>query len=375
MSWALLLVLFAAVLCLPMVPAILEWAKPSDAEPLHIDRHDALDPSYLADAFVGKLAESIAERRRTVGPYQLALAPATAMPWPLTARETRKGVTRRAWHSKGPLVTPPGLRMLATAAAGGSLTTASGGTYHSLWSGELLTLAPGVRITRWAHGRQVTILDRCDLAGRITAEESIMVTGDCSFTLLHAPSVQFGTPRSGETPQKPPIDPALPLALQPSTSASRAMVLEPLTVSAGSRLYTDVVCHDHMRVGDACEAHGSIKAHGTLMLGTHCRVHGNLVAGKELTLGKGCTVTGSILAEGTIVLGPGCTVGAPGSPATVAAPRIEVGQGTIVFGTVWAGAEGVVYIEAADAADAADIDLDGSRPATLSQIEPGVEAA
>jgi hypothetical protein len=62
-------------------------------------------------------------------------------------------------------------------------------------------------------------------------------------------------------------------------------------------------------------------------------------------LGAGCCVHGSVVAEGKIVLGPGCTIGSPSCPATVAAPEIEVADGVVVHGTVWAGVAGTALLK------------------------------
>ena len=47
-----------------------------------------------------------------------------------------------------------------------------------------------------------------------------------------------------------------------------------------------------------------------------------------------------MVSETAVLLGAGCTVGAPGCPATVAAPRIEVAPGVVVHGTLWASESG-----------------------------------
>ncbi len=372
MSWALLFVLLAAIVFLPMVPALLEWARPTDAEPLHINRHDALDPPYLATSFAAKLAKAILNQRQRLGPYDLALAAPFPSPWPLNAREQRKGGSGRAWHGSGDLVAPNGMRFLAPVAAKGKLQTAVGATYHSLWAGALLTLASGSKVLRWAHGHTVLVEDHCQLTGRITASQRLIVAGECKFTLLHAPVVQFGK-LGAAIPVAPMLGRlGLPEEAQPDASGTRALCSEALTVDAYRSWSVDLVCRHDLSLGDGCRAGGSIKAHGHLSLGDGCQVVGNLVAGKTLVLGAGCWVNGSIIAEGTVVLGPGCIVGSPQSPATVAAPHIEVADGVVVHGTVWAGVAGVVLPTANALARGDRVDVMQMTPA---QPLPGVQAA
>ncbi len=372
MSWVLLFALLAAVVCLPMVPALLEWARPTDAEPLHIDRHDALDPPYLATSFAAKLAKAILNQRTRLGHYDLALAAPYPSPWPLNAREQRKGGSGRAWHGSGDLVAPNGMRFLAPVATKGKLQTAVDATYHSLWAGGLLTLARGSKVLRWAHGHTVLVEDHCQLTGRITASQRLIVAGECEFTLLHAPAVQFGKLCGTVTGTTVRGWLGLPKEAQPDASGTRALCSEALTVDAYRSWSVDLVCRHDLSLGDGCRAGGSIKAHGHLGLGDGCQVAGNLVAGKTLVLGAGCCVNGSIVAEETVVLGPGCIVGSPQSPATVAAPHIEVADGVVVHGTVWAGVAGV----ALPTADALARDAGGNVMTMTSHQPPaGVQAA
>lgn len=357
MTWLLLLALLAAVIFLPMLPALLEWARPSDAEPLHIDRHDALDPPYLATAFAAKLAKAVLSQRQRLGPYDLVLAPPLPQPWSLDAREQRKGRTRRAWHGEGDLVAPSGIRFLAPLATKGKLQTAVDATYHSLWAGKLLSLAAGSTVLRWAHGHTVLVEDGCQLSGRITASQRLIVSGDCDFTLLHAPAVQFGKLR-GAVGVKPVLGwPGLPQKAQLDGSGTRAVCNDTLTVEPYRSWTVDLVCRDNLVLGAGCSAEGSIKAHGHLSLGDACQIKGNLVAGKTLVLGAGCCVHGSVVAEGKIVLGPGCTIGSPSGLATVAAPHIEVADGVVVHGTVWAGVAGTALLQIEELAKDALLDF------------------
>jgi hypothetical protein len=57
-------------------------------------------------------------------------------------------------------------------------------------------------------------------------------------------------------------------------------------------------------------------------------------------LAANCVVLGAVLSEVAIVVGPGCTVGAPGAPATITAPHIEIAPGVTVYGTLWAEKKG-----------------------------------
>ena len=342
MSWLLLFALLATVVCIPMLPALIEWARPTDAEPLHIDRHDALDPPYLATSFATKLADAILNKRRRLGPYELALAAANPGGWSFNAKECRQARSSRAWHGLGEVTAPAGVRFLAPVAAKGALSTASDATYHSLWAGAHLTLAPNITLLRWAHGDTVFVDERCQLKGRVTASRRISISGECSFALLHAPVIEFGEPTQQQARGHFIHQFGLPPTVQPDSTGTRSVCNQALTVGAQRSWSGDLVCRDDLVLGNQCEANGSIKSHGDMTLGDGCSIKGNLVAGKALVLGAGCAVSGAVIAEESVVLGPGCTVGSPASPATVSAPQIEVADGVVVYGTLWAGKAGVV---------------------------------
>lgn len=338
LTYVLLLVLLSLVVVAPLWPAWLEWRYPTDDKPLHIDQEDALDPPYLAKSFSHQLVSALANKSDRLGEYQLSMAPPQG-PWPLSAIERRIGRSRLLWYAAVHLTLPEQLRLLAPAAARGNLCTASDGIYHSLWAGRHMRLSEGSTVQRWAHGRVVEVLAGCVLQGRVTADECIHVSGECTFKLLHAPVIEFGSP-----PKSPslvnavvPYRPGLPPQAKLDESTGRALCDESLRVEAYRSWAADLVCRGNLDLGQGCVVNGSIKAHGMLVLAAGCQVSGNLVAGRAIHLGAGSTVLGSVVSETLIVLSAGCVVGSPERPATVSAPLLEIAQGVTIHGTVWAG--------------------------------------
>ena len=143
------------------------------------------------------------------------------------------------------------------------------------------------------------------------------------------------------------------------THATRGMAAQSLDVADFSAWRGDLVCHDELWLGSGCNAQGSIKGRGVIVANAHCRVSGSIVAEGGIALGNGCVVGGSVLSETAIVLSAGCVVGTVERPATVSAPRIEVGPGVTVHGTLWATEQGSAPGDAAP----------------LAAARPGVRAA
>lgn len=337
----LLTALTLLVIFLPLLPAFREWWKPTDVTPLPIDETDALEPDYLARRFSSLIQPALEQGQIALGGVPLVYLPPSAIhaPWPLNEQEVRTGRTRRIWHTEGDCVLPERLHCLAEMSARGALRTASGRTYRALLAGRQLSLAPRTRVIRWAHAHSLSIGDHCQLPGRISATQVVVLGREVSFSLLHAPTIRF----AGRVPPDWSIPPdgrwsigtAEGVLWDAASSSGRAP--GSLQVPPLRRWRGDLVCEGHLSLGEGCEAEGSLRATGSLNLGAGCRVHGGLIAPGEIYLAAGCEVQSSIVSETLVVLGAGCVVGVPGAHATVRAPRVEIGKGVVVHGTVWSG--------------------------------------
>ncbi len=369
MMWLLLFTLTALLVLLPMLPAWLEWRWPSDVVPLHIDTLDALDPAYLARSFAEQLAGALAHGRNRLGRSRLAAVPSLGS-WLLTKTEQREGASRTVWHCSGDLRLPPDADLLAEVAATGDLHTAAGRIYRARWAGRTLRLAPHTTVLRWAHADRVDVPRHCRLAGRISAERLLTVSSGVSFSLLHAPVVQFGQVADSRQAPPSPGQRGTPLrrslGLPPEVAwdavAGRGTCAHTLRVGPARAWRGDLVGQADLLLGRGCVVRGSLKANGMLQADDGCRIIGNLVATGRIELGAHCVVLGAVVSETAVEIGPGCVVGAIGAPATVTAPRIVVAAGVVVHGTLWAGEQGSTLADPAQPAalhgqsDAADDD-------------------
>lgn len=345
MMWLLLFVLTLAVVLLPMLPAYLEWRRPSDTVPLHIDTRDAQDPSWLARSFFAQLTTALAQHSTRLGQSRLRPAP-TQGDWLRTDAELRAAASRTVWHAQGDLRLPPDADLLGEVAATGDIRTAVTRVYRALWAGGRLKLAPETTVLRWAHAQDVVVAQGCRLGGRISAERSLTVGHGVHFSLLHAPVVHFGDDDS--QPGPPPEADAggvrgnlgLPAEVDWNPVASRGVCSQSLQIGPGRAWRGDLVCHGDLLLGRGCRVRGSIKTWGELRVDVGSRVIGNLVAAGRLVLGADCVVQGAVVSETAVLLGAGCVLGTPEAPCTVTAPRILVSAGATVHGTLWATEQG-----------------------------------
>ncbi len=361
MIWLLLFAATAIVATLPLLPAIIEWHRKTDVGPLFIDAQDAQDPAFLAHSFAAHLAEAIVKGQTRLGRSPIAVAP-QGDDWPLSDRELRDASSHRVWHAFGDAELPFGVTFLAEVAARGVLRSAEGCMYRALWSGSTLHLAARTTVLRWAHGRVVEVGRGCRLAGRVSADECILVRGKSSFTMLHAPTLRFSSSRSSPFAVRPLSHSIFRLGLPDEvawdSTACRGTAHGSLDVGGYRAWRGDLVCHADLFMGTGCNVHGSIKARGDIVVDAHCTLGGSLVCEGTISLAQGCEVRGSLISEVEIVLGEGCVIGHPDRPATVAAPSIRVAPGVVVHGTLWASESGRTHVRGEQ--------LMGSEPAARS---------
>lgn len=337
----LLIALTLLVVLLPLLPALEEWRRPTDVTPLPIDEADALEPDYMARRFAARLDEAVGQSLISMGnvPLVVLTREAVRAPWPLDEREARTGRTRRIWHTEGDCALPERLHGLAEISARGAMRTAPRHAYRALLSGGQLALAERVRVMRWAHGHRVSIADRCSLPGRVTADEVIMVGREVSFSLLHAPAIRF----TGLMPEQTTIPPtgwwSIGRAEGVTWDATRMAghAARDLHVPPLRRWTGELTVQGHLSLGEGCIAQGTLRASGSISVAAGCKVLGGMVSPGEIYLAAGTEVQSSIVSERAVVLGPGCVIGVPGAHATVRAPRVDIGRGVVVHGTVWSG--------------------------------------
>lgn len=337
---ALLVVLTLSAMAVPLLPAFLEWYRPSDVQPLPIDETDALDPPFLARSFAQRLAATVQGGEPQLGRTEIVACPPVGQPLPLTDAERAAGASHRLWHADGDLRLPDDVAFYAEVAATGALRAGERSICKALWAGGALRLSPHASILRWAHGDEVFVGQHCQLAGRVTAERLLVLAPGAGFTLLHAPRMQFLPYVPQPAAVQASAEGAALTGVDWDATGRRAISTGALVVPAGTAWRGDLICHGDLTLGPRCSVGGSLKVRGRLMAGPGCVVRGGVFAEADITLDEGCAVYGVLMSESAIAMGAGCVVGTLALPANVAAPRIDIGAGVLVHGTVWAGEQG-----------------------------------
>jgi hypothetical protein len=71
-------------------------------------------------------------------------------------------------------------------------------------------------------------------------------------------------------------------------------------------------------------------------------VEGSLISARKMRIGPRCSIHGPVIAERELAIAGGTRCGTRQYPTTVSAPCIELEEGVVVFGTVWARESGRV---------------------------------
>jgi len=357
------LVLTFVVLALPFAPALVEWRRRTDAEPLHVEhestvsaRHFALTFRDLIGAHVqkeidacradGRISEIVLpERERClVVPRSDSLHAGDDLP------DSRELDTMVA--ACGDLQLPWRALYSREIYSPGSVYAGKDVTCRAVLAEEDLLLGDRATILRWAHaGGELRVGREAMLYGRLTADREMLFEGRATFERLNAPRIAFGMEPVERTP--PPSKPREPwkaedLGRSVEVDGSRWLVRGDARIPEKAYLRSDVVVMGAARIGRNARIEGSVKSHGLLHLEVDVVVVGSVVSEGSVVLSPGCRVLGPILAEETIYLHPGAVAGTPDKPTTVSAWRILAALGSVCHGTVWARREGRIVDSAAD---------------------------
>jgi hypothetical protein len=220
--------------------------------------------------------------------------------------------------------------------AAGKFTSGEKNVFRALLGEKDIHLARASTVTRWAHAVGALRAEHdCDLFGRISSDREIQLESGCAFQRLNAPCIVLGhsNAESADVTAE---------TLQTSPSGGRRLVDEDLEIQAGDIVTTNIVTRGRLRIGAGARVLGSVKSHQHMTVEAGVRVEGSLISASTMHIGPDCRISGPVIAERGMAIGTGTRCGSFQTPTTVSAPTIEIADGVIVFGTVWARTEGQV---------------------------------
>jgi len=348
----LVLILSAGLLImLPLVPAIAELRLKRDAQPLDVIQQYGGDIRHFAHGFrrvaVGlqtQLQECVASGTTATGKlpdgdeYVLLGSANESFFVPATKRDS----TWRSVVAAGTdLVVPDGLTFAKEIYAAGDLTSGEGSTFRAILGERDIHLKRGSKVIRWVHAARTFRAEHdCDLFGRISSDYEIQLQSGCVFQRVGAPVIiaGFSDTEAGQS-RSQPVN-AAPNATVPP--AGRTLYDGDFEIRAGEIVAGSIVTRGKLHIGAGAHVLGSVKSNGHLTVGSDVSVDGSLLSATITHVGPNCRIGGPVLAEHGVVIESGTHCGSSYSPTTVAAPTIEIEEGVIVFGSLWARSEGRV---------------------------------
>lgn len=367
---ALLIAANAALLLLPMLPALREW-KGTSPKPLYIPEDDEAGIEYFAARFRQRLAADW-DNDAFFLPYLSETAQSgLTIPATSTATMLVPAAHRGQYRIAAPGTAIQGLNASGNALepvlVGDAIEIADGKDYlgdiyarSSLRAGGRniiravlcdgdVELGPGSGILRWAHARSLRIGNGSRVPGRISALSSIALGTACRFERVKAPVIDLGPQRAWPSTAAADGVAALPLAAEPR----HASPAEPgdmqwrrdtarwtsdgdVELPGGSVLEGDLIVRGSITVGPSCTIHGSIKSYLDIVIGAGSVIEGSCFAHGKIALGRGGRVFGQLSSITAIACEDGCMVGRPGRPASTIAPDITIIGACRFHGSLWA---------------------------------------
>jgi hypothetical protein len=344
------LVLFVGVMfMLPLVPALVELKRKSDALPLNVIQQHAGEIRHFANSFriyiqalQPALQQCVASGATASGTLpdgvQYLALDRCEDPQALPIQQPG-AVCPVTIASASDIAVPPETTFARDIYAGGRFRGGDNNSYRAILGEKDVVLGRNSRVTRWVHAAGEFAADLgCGLAGRVSSDSSIRLQTACNFLRLNAPRIETGPIKGGESL---PPNPEGHEVEAPET-VQRFLYDGDFEVQAGELITGNIVARGKLRIGSGARIRGSVKSVGDMVIETGVSVQGSVISGKQMRIGPDCVLHGPIVAERLLLIASGTRCGSLSQPTTVSAPRMKVEEGVAVFGTLWAREQGEV---------------------------------
>jgi predicted acyltransferase (DUF342 family) len=357
MLWLLFfLICFTALFMLPLAPAVTEWRRKEDAEPLRVVReydgniaHFALRFRQFLNENIGQAAAEAANKEEAVGgslqsvAYQIV---GHGHQPEFDESEKAAKLTRKMIVAQTPLQLPEGMFFETEIYAAQGVASGSWVVLRAILSDGDIRLGQGCDVMRWVHAAgRVEFGSRSRLYGRISSEREIRLSRQSLFGRMNAPTICFGEVAAADSAGWAPMARLRHLSAPKglvSEAAGRWLILGDCNIPDQTFHRGNLVVGGKLIVGIGAFIQGSVKSKGNLRLKGDLRIDGSVVGARSVRIGPGSIIAGPVVGEREIVIQTGSVIGSPHKPTTITAPLIRIEEGAIVHGTVWARDEGYV---------------------------------
>lgn len=340
----LLVMITLAWALLPLVPALREFFRPTDVEPLTMVGRDNADIGRFARVFREYLRGQLdrfpsgqpgaTDLSGTLPDGTPFLRPAR-VPNELTRAGIPGGGGTRLVLLDQSTVLDNGERFELELWAREDVFGSPGATYRAVLGERNVELGEGSVVLRWLHSVGTLVVGPgSHLFGRTSAEEAVQLARGVTFERLGAPLISVGV-----VPARPmPPRHTEPASFQPPPGSRRLgdhlRVEGDLTIPGGTLVEASLVVAGNLTLGRGSRIVGSLKVHRELRTEAGVVVEGALVSRGPIVVGQDCWVSGPVISEDRVEIGRGTSVGEPARPSTVSAREVYLADGVTVSGQI-----------------------------------------
>jgi cytoskeletal protein CcmA (bactofilin family) len=340
-----LILLTSALMVLPLLPALAELHGKSDALPLSVIQQHTGEIRFFADGFrsymkglAPVLRECVSSGAHSTGTmpdgseYLVLGRGEEALLLPFRERNQFRPVMIA---SASDLLLPSETTFSKDIYSAGSVMGGTNNHYRAILAEKDIRLGRESSVMRWVHAVGEFSADgACRLYGRVSSDAGIRLSEECSFLRLNAPYIAMGAE----------ADPTqAPSPFSADTAAHQRVFHDgDFEIPAGDVFQGNLVVRGRLRIGAGARVCGSVKSEKALVLEPGVSIEGSLISASIMQIGSGCRIRGPVIAEHVALIRKGTHCGTVEHPTTVSAPDIQVEQGVVVFGTLWARDQGQV---------------------------------
>jgi len=336
------------LLALPLVPAILELHRKSDAMPLSVIQQNAGEIRHFADSFRIYIKRLEPDLQRSFSSGQAAtgtLPDGTnymVLGGPDEPIPTQGNACPVLIATNSDLKTPPGITFLKDIYAGRDFAGGENNNYRAILANGNIQLGPSTCVLRWLHASgELSVGSGCVLQGRVSSDCAVRLQRECTFLRLNAPFIATSEPENSGNTRPDPFE-----GREFSPTVDRVLHDGDFEIKADEIIRTNLVVRGDLRVGAGARVCGSLKSCKDMVLESHACVEGSLISGRRMHIGPHCAIYGPVIAEREMFIETGTRCGSRAKATTVSAPHIEVEEGVLIFGTLWARESGRVVAKA-----------------------------
>lgn len=352
-SWAPLALtgLTAALLALPVTPALYELWKRSDATPLPTSRHDGRIANF-AEAFRSRLQPLLSQLEQCRNQGEISRTCIEGMEVLLVGNDDFNFDPRltdgiSAVMLGGAALIPAGYVVEADVYTETGLDLGERAALRAaLCEGDII-LGKNSAVLRWLHADgSIFLRPGSTVYGRLSAGRSIRLEPGCAFERMSAP--QIVTVDSEHEDSIPPMqgtqesDSSADVDDLFTPSRPRLCIQGNFVLPAGETVNANVIATGDVHCGRGSRLLGSAKSYKNTVIDEDAQVHGSIVSGGTIRLGPHSFVTGPLMAEGDVLIACGSRVGSTDALTTISSCGVQIATGCQLHGTVWARVLGSV---------------------------------